>query len=571
MGYFLNIILEDLDNIDDVHYVNEKKLTINEKRDYLKKLFESTGFDKLRFSNLNAVGENPNENYYYFICNVNNLDFITGDIHYENLPILNRLRGSYNNDSNLSIIYIGNEINYKYMNLILNKLGMDNNKLITIDENDVNENFIYKLIGEKNKNLLNIVYDRWDDTNNEYFANLYPSSKDYYRYRIQVGLFRFYNMFKEIRNCKLEEVWLNPDLNYYYFINGDNMYHHFKEEKSIPLPKKVRDCFNNCKNFNIILLNEHEYESESFLIYIDDLIKNDGLDCKRIYMMNNNSKLDFYNKKNNLSINTYSLDFLVKFIANHMVELGEPEFITDKKGDFFLCHNRSPKPHRYALLSLLKKENIIENVDWSLIMGWYYKKNNDIRNINHFFNDVLTPSEIDECKDEITYFTQIDIKKSKYESERSWFDDFGDNPNITWKDVYELKTYEDSYVNIVTESCYVQKEIHITEKSMKPFYFYQFPLFLSSFNHVKFLKERYKFDMFEDIIDHSYDNEIDNNKRLLMLINEIKRIHTNKDLFIEFYKKNKERFVYNRNKVLEIHHSQNDQNYFRNLMHKKYE
>jgi hypothetical protein len=59
----------------------------------------------------------------------------------ENLPILNRLRGSYNNDSNLSIIYIGNEINYKYMNLILDKLGMDNNKLITIDENDVAVDF----------------------------------------------------------------------------------------------------------------------------------------------------------------------------------------------------------------------------------------------------------------------------------------------------------------------------------------------------------------------------------------------------------------------------------------------
>jgi hypothetical protein len=568
MGYFLNIILEDLDNINDA---KQKKLAFDEKHDYLKKLFESKGFNNIRYSNLESIGENPNENYYYFICNVGKLDFTNADINHDNSPIINKLISSYNHDSNLSIIYIGDEINYYHIGLILDKLGMNKNKLILIDENDIDEKFIGGLIGEKNKNLLNIVYDKWDDTNNEYFANLYPSSKDYYRYRKQIGLFRFYNMFKEIRNCKLDEVWLNPDLNYYYFINGDNMYHHFKEERGIPLPKKVKECFNNCNNFNIILLNEHEYESESFLIFIDNLVKESTLDPKRVYVMNNNSKLNHYNEKNNLSINTYSLDFLVKFIADHMVQLGEPEFIPDKKGDFFLCHNRSPKPHRYALLSLLKKENIIKDVDWSLIMGWYFKKNNNNRDIKYFFTDVLTSNQVDEYKDEIAFFTEIDIKKSNYENERSWFDDFGDNPNITWKDVYELKTYEDSYVNIVTESCYTQKEIHITEKSMKPFYFYQFPLFLSSFNHIKFLKERYKFDMFEDIINHGYDNEMDNNKRLFMLIDEIKRINNNKESFIEFYKKNKERFIYNKNKVLEIHHSQNDQNYFRNLMHKKYE
>ena len=60
-------------------------------------------------------------------------------------------------------------------------------------------------------------------------------------------------------------------------------------------------------------------------------------------------------------------------------------------------------------------------------------------------------------------------------------------------------------VNIVTESCYLEDEIHITEKSMKPFYFYQFPLFLASYGHVKHLKERFGFDVFDDILNHSYD------------------------------------------------------------------
>ena len=72
---------------------------------------------------------------------------------------------------------------------------------------------------------------------------------------------------------------------------------------------------------------------------------------------------------------------------------------------------------------------------------------------------------------------------------------------------------------------------------MKPFYFYQFPLFLSSYQHVKFLKERFGFDMFDDLVNHSYDNEIDNGKRLFMVADEIKRLNENPQLIKDFYKK----------------------------------
>jgi hypothetical protein len=569
MGYFLNIILEDLDNIDDIHYVNEKKLTIDEKHDYLKKLFESNGFDNIRFSNLNAIGENPNENYYYFMNNISDLKYVSDNIRHENLPMTDSLRGSYRHDSNFYIIFLGEEKNYEYVKLIFDKLGMFTHKLFMLNESAVNRDFLSNLIGEPNKQILNIVYDRWDDSNNEYSANLHPSIKDYYRYKIQTGLFRFYGMFKEIRNCKLEEVRLFPDLNYFYFINGDNIHNHFREVNTLPLPEKVRKCFNECNNFNVILLNEHEFETEDFIVYLDNLVKKEKLDSSRIYLLNNNSKLKYYSEKHNISINTYSLDFLVKFIATHMSELGEPNFIENKDGEFFLCHNRSPKPHRYALLTLLKHENVIQNVDWSLIMGWYFKKEDRGSNYNLFFNDLFTHQEIIKYSSEIDFFSKIDIKKSKHEENQSWFDDTGDNPNIFWNKVYELKTYENSYVNIVTESCYFPKEIHITEKSMKPFYFYQFPIFLSSYNHVKYMKDRFGFDMFDDVIDHSYDNEIDNSKRLFMVFNEIKKLLGNKDKLIDFYKNNKNRFLNNREKVLDIYKSENDQNYFRNLINKK--
>ena len=103
---------------------------------------------------------------------------------------------------------------------------------------------------------------------------------------------------------------------------------------------------------------------------------------------------------------------------------------------------------------------------------------------------------------------------------------------------------------------------------MKPFYFYQIPIFLSSYHHVKYLKERFGFDMFEDIIDHSYDNEPDNRLRLIKFFNEIKRLSDNKEKLIEFYKLNKSRFIYNKEIVVKIKNSNRDQNYFKNLIKK---
>jgi hypothetical protein len=135
----------------------------------------------------------------------------------------------------------------------------------------------------------------------------------------------------------------------------------------------------------------------------------------------------------------------------------------------------------------------------------------------------------------------------------------------TLKDVYELKTYESSYVNIVTESNFLQEEIHITEKTLKPFYFYQFPIFLSSVNHIKYIKGMYDFDMFDDIINHSYDSETDNKKRLFMVCDEIKRLSENKDKLIEFYKNNQFRFEKNKQIVINISKLNKDLEYFNNI------
>jgi hypothetical protein len=568
MGYFLNIICDNLDNLSEEHYVNGKIPTNDERFKYVENILLSVGVKNIRRCNVDDNSENINENFYYFVTHVNDLTKFEHSKMLDNqYPYTEHLRGRIRSDSNFHIILL-DEFNIKdSLKIIYNKLLLNFDRVIIKKPNELNFEFLDKLKVFPKKSF-NIVYDRWSEDNIIYFANLHPAHKEYFRYKIVVGLFRFYNFFHQIRNCVLDEVYVNSNENFYYFINSDNFNHHVRELDTIPLPTKVRDCFNKCKNFNIILLNEHEFESEEFIVYFNNLLKKENLDSSRFYMLNNNSKLNYYKQKHNIDYNVYSLDFLVMFISTHMVELGEPNFIPHKEGSFFMCHNRSPKPHRYAFLCMLKKDGIIENIDWSLIMGWYHKKqrrHEDATYYSEFFDD----DEKNEHINEIEYFTKIDIKKSKYEESQTWFDDTGDSAQIFWNKVYEKKTFEDSYVNIVTESCYSPKEIHISEKSLKPFYFYQFPIFVASYNHVKYLKERFKFDMFDDIINHDYDDEFDNKIRMQKIMKEIKRIYENKDFFIGFYKKNEQRFINNREKIIDIYNSKNDVNFFKSLIDKK--
>jgi hypothetical protein len=176
-------------------------------------------------------------------------------------------------------------------------------------------------------------------------------------------------------------------------------------------------------------------------------------------------------------------------------------------------------------------------------------------------------------KSEIDYFSKIDIKRSDFEDDKGWFNRFSNinrDSLPVWQQIPEhLETYLSSYVNIVTESMFkdVNNNIHISEKSFRPFYYYQIPLILSTHGHIKTLKEKYGFDFYDDIVNHSYDDEPDQKTRLIKLTAEIARLNNNKEKIVEFFKNNKERFESNKQKVIEVLNVANqDYFYFESLI-----
>jgi len=322
------------------------------------------------------------------------------------------------------------------------------------------------------------------------------------------------------------------------------------------LSKEVISCAKENNNLKIIFMSEQEYETKNYLIKIEKKIIQLGIKPENVWIINNNLFLEKFKKELNLKINVYSIKAIANMTAN-LLKTHNLNF-KEEKEKLFLFHNRSPKPHRYALLCLLKKYNLLENVDWSLMEGWKI----GLQYEYSFFSEILQKNNIKNISKEYNYFKKIEQKKSSYEENFNWCQK--DKFNGDWSNIYSKETYENAYVNITGESVFSKDAIiHITEKSFKPFYYYQFPLIVATPYHNTELKKLYNL---EDVINHDFDNEENHMKRLTMIFEEIKRINKNKTSIINFYKKNKNRFIDNQNKIIAISTKTDDIDFFNNLI-----
>ena len=384
--------------------------------------------------------------------------------------------------------------------------------------------------------FLNIIRDDLDTIGVDYY--FYKGDDDERMSHLKRH-FRYFN-FKKSRECTLEDVYKNENEKYYYFISSLSTFSFF--ESTIPFNESLMVTLKTLSNVNVVLLNEHESVDEENFIKLNEFIKRHHIDGTKIHLINNNSLLNFYKSKHNSHINVLSTKYLPifysKLLNKHKIEFSvNREFL-------FMCHNKRMKSHRISVLAFLKKTNIINDVDWSFMFDSESNMDYD-----------LSPT----LKEEIETILKNGTVKSKYEIDHVF--KFGDLGDYICED-----TFRNSYLNITTETNFITEDVHITEKSFKPFFFYQIPIFLSSAFHVKKLKEIYGFDLFEDVVNHDYDNETNFKKRFSLVCDEINRIYNNRDEIKKFIINNEERFLKNNQIVLNIINDKTDYNYFESLM-----
>ena len=361
---------------------------------------------------------------------------------------------------------------------------------------------------EENKKIFNLVYDNWDDTSNTPVPNTKNVFGDEIHFYIDsygivdhwVNISKRDSKFK-IKKCKIEDVAKYPDQNFYYMVGVYvRILRDFLSGKS-PLNETVLHYLKNYKNFKVIFHSEHEADDYECYLKLIEYIKEYDLNEEQFYLINNNAKLDEYKIKVPSKINVHSIQFVPSSSTIVLENLGGCDFIDEKSGKFFMCFNRSPKLHRICLLGLMHKNGLLQETNWSFIP--HHPPTLSAENFSSLFNIL----EYEDLKNDIDKIIYTKIKHSDYEADKNWFSEYSEF-NRTGLPIWMLnpdlvKNYQESYFNIVTESHFEDylDTIHISEKSFKPFYYYQFPMILASNNHIKkIVQQENDYIFFENLI-----------------------------------------------------------------------
>jgi hypothetical protein len=194
-----------------------------------------------------------------------------------------------------------------------------------------------------------------------------------------------------------------------------------------------------------------------------------------------------------------------------------------------LCLNNNPRPHRVGVLLYLNYLNM--NMHSSFISKERWETNTP-----YTYDTILSyiyPNG--KIKDSLN---SISLESIYRNSAEYIYNDRETTNSDNYKKLIPL--YENAIVEIVTETTALENTAQLTEKFVHCVIGRCFPIIIGTVRNVE-LYRNMGYDMFDDIIDHSYDFEPNPFYRMKMAIDSNIEILTNKDLAFSFYEANKKR------------------------------
>jgi len=227
-----------------------------------------------------------------------------------------------------------------------------------------------------------------------------------------------------------------------------------------------------------------------------------------------NTGYTFYFEDNLLTSSSKKIEELKNnpsYILKYKSEWLNVSDINVKRNKHFVCPNRnSNKKHRFTLGCFFESENLWDKVYCSFLETLFIQWEEAILpNLDYDFFENLKPN-INSFVNKLPI--QMDTELISGEELRS-FESMRS---------FKKEIYLDSYINIVTESSFIN-DIFPTEKLLNPMTVLQPFIIVSMSGYLKYIKNL-GFKTFEPFIDESYDYEKNDAKRLQMICLEIKRL-----------------------------------------------
>lgn len=205
---------------------------------------------------------------------------------------------------------------------------------------------------------------------------------------------------------------------------------------------------------------------------------------------------------------------LSKTFANQFNIVGNSPLVNNHD-KLYINLNRYVRQHRVALISLLYNNNLLADGYNSFVID----PSTDLYHRKRSWNETLTESN--------NLFSNLNLMNA-IELENKFpllLDTNNFDQNLAYTDQTDIKKYVDkTLLSLVTETNFMTgTPLFLTEKTFKPIGMKHPFILVSRTGTLKFLKTL-GYRTFSEVIDESYDNEINDEKRLLLIIKELNRL-----------------------------------------------
>jgi hypothetical protein len=263
-------------------------------------------------------------------------------------------------------------------------------------------------------------------------------------------------------------------------------------------------CFNFLKENGIVF--DSEITNKENVIFIDSNMRYDTLHTFDYFLEEAMyAKKAFYNTENSLGY------------VSTPINLTELNTFRNKK---FISFNRNnDKLHRLYLLKEYLSGNYKDSYFSFLLNITAYNDDDSELNVTEYNKHL--PIELD------THYIK-------------------DKSNFSSSDTFKKELFLDSCINIVTETSFINNELFISEKILKPILSYQPFIVFGPYGYLKQLK-KYGFKTFSEYWDEGYDDIECPYNRIEVLISLIKKLNNlSIEEMNELYQKTKDICIYNR-------------------------
>jgi hypothetical protein len=298
------------------------------------------------------------------------------------------------------------------------------------------------------------------------------------------------------------------------------------------------------KGAPVLIENRQEGHSYREIDYYSDIyytIHKHGLNAKQFWYISSNLKEENahrtflaenpkYNNDIKNRINLFVLNDLNNVIKNFQYKLTEHDILNKNIKKSFCCFNHRPATHRIQLMYYLYKNKNLKNIHASC-----FKPDHD-------------------------EFLSLANDRLNYETEKETLDNFFNSLPYTLDveflpgystplfDTIPLDFYNTSAAALVTESLandWSNTSLFYSEKTWKPMW-YGLPVLIAAQREANSYLKTLGFELYTEVFDYEFDKVPDQNKRMLLISEQVKYINKNKD-WKNWNHLLKEKILYNRN------------------------